>query len=115
MAATNYTPDFGGISAAMSKGDATMVSKYFDSKVDLMVLGAENKLDRTGATGELKRFFGSNSVSSFALMHQGVSQDKVSHYGIGDMSAGGKVYRVFVYLREVGGQFLIQEFRIEKK
>jgi hypothetical protein len=115
LAATNYAPDFSGITTAMTKGDATQLSKFFDAKVDLSVLGNETKLDKIGATGEVKRFFGTNAVASFQLMHQGISKDQVSHYGIGDLTAGGKAYRVFVYLRDTGGQFLIQELRIEKK
>ena len=115
MAATNYAPDFSGITTAIGKGDASQLSKYFDAKIGLTVLGAESKLDKTAAISELKRFFGTNEVSNFQIMHQGISQDKAAHYGIGDMAAGGKPYRVFVYLRDVNGQFLIQEFRIEKK
>lgn len=115
LAATNYAPDFSGITAAMTKGDATQLSKFFDAKVDLSVLGNETKLDKLGATGEVKRFFSTNAATTFQLMHQGISKDQVSHYGIGQLSAGGKSFQVFVYLRDTGGQFLIQELRIEKK
>ena len=115
IAATTYAPDFGGITQAIGKGDAATLSKYMDNQVDLFVLGSETKVEKVEATAELKKFFATNAVTGFQLLHQGISKDQTSHYGIGDLTAGGKTMRVMVYLRDVSGQFKIQELRFERK
>ena len=109
------SPDFGSISKALGKGDAVELSRLMDGRVDLALANAENTYERTVATNELRKFFTANTANSFQMMHQGVSPDKVSHYCIGDLTAGGKSYRVFVVVKQITNQFLIQEMRIEKK
>jgi hypothetical protein len=115
LMAAALLPDFSSITRALGKGDAVELSKFFDTKIDLTILENENTYDKAGATSELRKFFTGNAVSSFQLKHQGVSPDKVSHYGIGELVAGAKPYRVFLYLKEVNNQYVIQELRLEKK
>lgn len=107
-------PDFTGISRAISKGDVAQLSSYFDEMVEVTVMGNGDMYDKGEAKNVVSKFFSSNKVSSYELVHQGTAKNNGSHYCIGNMVSGGNQYRVYLYLKDVGGKFLIQEIRFEK-
>jgi hypothetical protein len=46
-------------------------------------------------------------------VHQGASKGKASIYAIGELSASGKKFRVFIYINETAGKTMIQQIEIE--
>ncbi|MGK0387942.1 MAG: hypothetical protein ACI94Y_000669 [Maribacter sp.] len=106
-------PDMSGITKALQSGDAVALASFFASDVELAVSGNEDLYAKPEAQKILAKFFSSNKPTSFSQVHKGTSKGKDSHYVIGDLVAGGKTYKIYIYLEEVGDTYEIQELRIE--
>ena len=102
------------IQKALSEGDASTLSNYFDATLEITVLDKQDVLDKTKATETLKNFFTKNKPRSYNSVHQGSSKGSASHYTIGDMQTSGGNFRVYIYYKSNGNSILIQEIRIEK-
>ena len=102
------------IIAALTAGDATLLSGYFNSMVDLGISGNEDSYSKTQATQILKDFFVKNPVKSLKITRQGSSTDG-SQFSIGEMQAGTDTFRIYYLLKKVSGKFLIQQLQIQKK
>ena len=105
--------DLSSITKAISKGDVNELSQFFDNSVEIAVLDQEDVYDKAGATRVVKNFFEKYKPTSFSQVHQGTSKD--SMYCIGNMNAGGTTFRVYIYLKDKGGKFFIQELRFDKE
>jgi hypothetical protein len=107
---------FGGqidqIAAAFNTKTPSLNS-YLANTVELTLMDKESNYSRNQADAVLNSFFQNNQVNSFKLNHQGSSPDG-SSFGIGILSTNKGNYKVIFYLKQSGGQFLIQELRIEK-
>ena len=109
------TPDnLGSISKAVSNGDASALSTYFDDKVEVSILDDENLLDKPEARKALESFFAKHKPQSYNQVHDGTSKGAGSKYTIGNLKANGKVYRVYVYMKVAGGNYTIQEISISE-
>lgn len=102
------------IQKALSEGDASTLSNYFDATLEITVLDKQDVLDKTKATETLKNFFAKNKPRAYNSVHQGSSKGSASHYTIGDMQTSGGNFRVYIYYKSNGSNILIQEIRIEK-
>ena len=102
------------IIAALTAGNATALSEYFNSMVDLGISGDEDTYSKTQATQILKDFFTKNPVKSLKISRQGSSTDG-SLFAIGEMKAGPDNFRVYYLLKKVSGKFLIQQLQIQKE
>ncbi|MFM2226114.1 MAG: hypothetical protein RJA07_2316 [Bacteroidota bacterium] len=89
------------------------LAAYLANTVELTLLDKESNYSRNQADAVLNSFFQNNQVNGFKLNHQGSSPDG-SSFGIGVLSTNKGNYKVIFYLKQSGGQFLIQELRIEK-
>lgn len=105
-------PNLSQITAALGKGDAEGLSKYFDSKVEIEILDNEDVYSKTDAKKIVKSFFAKHQPKSFNKVHQGQSKGKDGKYFIGNLKTGSKEYRVYIYTSTKGGKSLIQELRI---
>lgn len=112
--ATNLpTPD--DVVAGLKKGDVSMLAKHFDSNVDVTLLGDSNTYSKSQATEVLKSFFAKNSVSNFKVIHNVDSKSGSSESIVGQITAGGKSYRVFILLANAGSKQIIQEISIKTR
>lgn len=112
--ATNLpTPD--DVVAGLKKGDVSMLAKHFDSNVDVTLLGDSNTYSKSQATEVLKSFFAKNSVSNFKVIHNVDSKSGSSESIVGQITAGGKSYRVFILLSNAGSKQIIQEISIKTR
>ncbi len=102
------------ITGALSSGNAEALGAYFDESVEVAVLDDENIYSKAEAIAKVKDFFAKNPPTAFSQVHQGASKGKDSQYCIGNMTAGGKTFRVYVYLGNTGGKSMIQELRFDK-
>ncbi len=108
-------PNMGEITSAISKGDVKTLSTYFDESVEVAILDDEDIYDKPEAIAVVDKFFKSNTPKSFSQVHKGTSKGSDSHYVIGDLIAGKTTYRVYLYMKESSGKYLIQELRFDKE
>ena len=103
---------FDNVSNAIKSGDATSLAKYFEGNVEISMKDAQNSYSKSQAEVVLKNFFSSHSPKSFAIAHEGTSPEG-SKYFIGNLVTSAGTYRTYVYAKQVGGNFQIQEIRFE--
>ncbi len=99
------------ITNAMTRGDANAVSAFFNENVELVVGSVNDVFSNKQASSILADFFRRNRVASFQVIHRG-SKDN-SAFAIATMRAGNNNYRVYILVRIVNNQQLIQQLRIE--
>lgn len=109
VSAQNFT-EIGG---ALKSGNSTQLAKYFDSSVEVTLLNSEAVYSKSQAEMVIKKFFSSNRPSSYKTVHNGNSGG--AKYQIGELSTSTGTYRTYVYAKQNGSSYVIQEIRIEKK
>lgn len=104
-----------GISKALGDGDATALGNYFDNSVEVAILEQEDFYNKAQAIEKVRAFFKAHQPKSFNQIHKGSSQSSDSQYCIGDLVTADAKYRVYIYMKNVGGKTLIQELRFNKE
>jgi hypothetical protein len=99
------------IMGAISKGDATGISRHFDQIVEMTVSEKSYSYSRTQAQMVLKEFFSNRQVRQFRMMHKANSDD--AEYYVGLLSTSRGDFRTTVRVRYRSGKRLIQELRFE--
>lgn len=103
------------IIAAIKKGDASGVAKFFDSRVDIQVDGQNGTYSKAQAEQMLRTFFTKNKVSNFKVVHSVDSPNGSSSSIVGQLNAGGKTYRMYIVFSTVGSKQTIQELNIKDR
>jgi hypothetical protein len=101
----------GGISAAIKTGNASELSKYMNSTIELLILDKEDFYKKNVAETILKDFFAENQTKDFIIRHQGAKND--AQYAIGNLKTEKGDFRVYVLLKKVEQELLIYQIRIE--
>ncbi len=99
--------DINGIVTKMRSGDAAGIATYFDSNVEMSLLG-DDASSKSAATTKIKSFFGNYSPSGFTIKHEGTAPNG-SQYVIGNLTTSKGDYRAYIV---VNGD-KIQELTIE--
>jgi len=102
------------IGASLSTGNATELSGYFNTMVDLSIPGTEDSFGKTQATRILQDFFSKYPVKSYKTNKQGSSTDG-SQFSIGRMEAGNKIFRVYYLMKKSSDKYLIHQFQIQEE
>ena len=63
------------ITNAIAAGNATVISTYFNSMIDLGISGNEDSYSKAQATRILQDFFSKNPVKTYKVTRQGTSND----------------------------------------
>ena len=92
--------------AALRIGSAKELARYFNSMVELGFDGNKSSYSQTQAEFVLKDFFSKNAPVNFEIIHQGASKEGV-RYAIGKYSHKGGSYRVYMLIKQVRGQYVI--------
>jgi hypothetical protein len=100
-----------GISLAFKVGNAAELSKYFNSTVQVLLLGKEDFYKKNVAETILKDFFNEHKTRDFIIRHQGGTND--AQYAIGNLKTEKEDFRVYFLLKKVGNDLLIHQIRIE--
>lgn len=105
---------FADIESAISVGNADRFAKYLNSSVELELPGeVEGIYSKQQAVVILNRFFDKFPPSSFNIVHRG-SSTAGSKFAVGDYTTGEeKTFRVTVFVKKSGSQYLIQEIEFE--
>ncbi len=99
--------------SAMKSGNASGVTKYFDSYVDITIDDKGSNYSRSQGELILKDFFSNNGVRSFELKHKGNNDN--GDYCIGTLQTKNGNYRATVYMRLKGNKLVIQDIRIKQE
>ena len=101
------------ITTALDQGNVQSLEQYLDERVEIVLLEEGGVYTRADAIDMLKAFFKAHPGTTFQAIHKGFSGGKSSLYCIGDLRKQGERYRVFMYIRVEGEQYLIEELRFE--
>lgn len=101
----------GGISIAIKAGNATELSKYMNSTIELLLLDKEDFYKKNVAETILKDFFQQYPTKDFTISHQGAKND--TQYAIGNLKTEKGDFRVYFLLKKVDADLLIHQIRIE--
>jgi hypothetical protein len=100
-----------GISLAIKAGNATELSKYMNSTVELLLLDKEDFYKKNVAETILKDFFNEYHSKGFIIRHQGARND--AQYAIGNLETEKGNFSVYFLLKKVDQELLIHQIRIE--
>ena len=101
----------GGISIAIKAGNASELSKYMNSTIELLLLDKEDFYKKNVAETILKDFFSEYQPTDFTIRHQGAKSD--AQYAIGNLKTEKGDFRVYLLLKKVDQELLIHQIRIE--
>ena len=101
----------GGISIAFKAGNASDLSKYMNSTVQLLLLEKEDFYKKNVAEKIFKDFFDEYKTKDFVINHQGGIND--AQYAIGNLKTEKGNFRVYFLLKKVDQELLIHLIRIE--
>lgn len=105
--------DYTAIDNAFSEGNASGLSKAFDSTVELSIDGKTSTIGRSDAENRMRSFFLENEPRNFEIVHKGESQSDV-HYFISQLVTSSGTFRITAYLHKSIDKYLIQSLEIEK-
>jgi hypothetical protein len=101
----------GGISISIKAGNASELSKYMNSTIELLLLDKEDFYKKNVAETILNDFFNEYKTVDFTVLHQGAKND--AQYAIGNLKTEKGSFRVYFLLKKVGEELLIHQIRIE--
>jgi hypothetical protein len=94
-------------------GDADLLSKHFNVRVNLNILNKEYDPSQAQAKEILREFFRTYPPLDFKIKFE--SEKKDSRFIIGTLSTSSGTYRVNLFFRNIDGKDLIHLLRIEKE
>ena len=103
------------ITQAISQGDANTLGSYFDESIEISILDKDDIYAKADAIGVVSQFFNQYQPSGWSTVHNGAARNNDSQYCIGNLSANGQTFRVYIYMKEKGGKQLIQELRFDRE
>lgn len=103
---------FSEVVSAIKSGKANEVAKYFDNTVEITLPDISNSYSKSQAELVLYKFFSTNSVSNFDVIHK--SESAGSQYCIGNLTTSNGVYRTTIYMKQKDDKEVVQELRFEK-
>jgi hypothetical protein len=100
------------IASAIKSANSRDLSLYFNNPIDLTTPGNEGTYSKAQAEMIVRSFFQKYPPTSFALNHQGNSNDG-SQYAIGTYKSGATEFRTYLLLKMISGQPLIHQLKFE--
>jgi hypothetical protein len=100
-----------GIAIAIKAGNASELSRYMNSTIELLLLDKEDFYKKNVAETILKDFFAEYQAKDFTIRHQGAKND--AQYAIGNLRTEKGDFRVYFLLKKVDQELLIHQIRIE--
>lgn len=108
-------PDFNAVISAIKAGSATEIGTYMDANVEVSVKEKDGSYAKVQAISLINGFFQEHTPSTCNLVHSGAAKDGASYYCIGNLSAKGGKYRIYIFFKKVEGTYKIQEMRFEEE
>ena len=98
-----------GIKSAFKSGNSKETAKYFNSSIELDILGNENVYSKNQAEQIIKSFYEQHPVTNFSILFEGGKD--ASQYAIGKLVTSKGTFRVNLLVK---GQIILQ-LRIEEE
>lgn len=105
--------DFDKLVNAFKDGNTKIITELMEAKIEWSASGKEQMLQKSDASRELGNFFSDKEIKTFKVVHKGVSQNDV-HYLIGELVTVESNFRITIYLKKTGADYLIQSLEIEQ-
>ena len=102
------------VKESIKAGSAKELAKYLNTSVDVTIDGKPDTYSKAQAEFVLRDFFKANPPSEFNIIHQGQSKGG-QPYAIGQYTSGANTFRVWMKIKVVGNQSLVQEISFDKK
>lgn len=101
------------IKSGIDKAEVDVLSNYFDESLEIITPESDGVYSQNQAKQVLKSFFKKYPSSGFSVNHTGNSAGG-SKFLVGTYQSGSTTFRVSVFLKKVGNDFLIQELTFEE-
>ena len=102
------------VKESIKSGSAKELSKYFSSTVDVTIEGKVENYSKAQAEFVLRDFFKAHPPSEFNVIHQGSSKGG-QPFAIGQYKSNNDTYRVWMKIKNVSKEQLIQEISFVKE
>ncbi len=99
---------------AIKTGSAKELSKYLNQTVDVTIEGKVENYSKAQAEFVLRDFFKAHAPNEFNIIHQGSSKGG-QPFAIGQYKSGIDTYRVWMKIKTVAKEQLIQEISFVKE
>jgi len=99
------------IVVALKSGNATNLSRYFDTRVDLTLPAKSDNYSRTQAEMILRDFFSNKGVRNFEIKYKG--ENNGSRYCVGMLKTKGGDYRTRLFMKNKGDKQVLQELAFQ--
>jgi hypothetical protein len=104
----------GLIKETIKAGSAKELSHYLDQTVEVSIDGKDQVYSKPQAEFVFRDFFKQHPPSEFDIIHQGSSPGG-KPFAIGQYKSGEEVFRVFIIIKTVKSQQLLNEIKFSKE
>jgi hypothetical protein len=110
---TSYTHfiEIDDVVFALKSGNASQLSRYFDTRVDISLPDKSDNYSRTQAEMILRNFFSNSGVTNFEAKYKGESNG--TKYCIGTLQTRNAAYRTKLFMKEKAGKHWVQEITFQ--
>jgi Domain of unknown function (DUF4783) len=114
------TPCFGQegvvnqVKETIKAGSSRELSKFIAETVDVSINSKVETYSKAQAEFVLRDFFKQHPPKDFKIIHQGSSKGGLP-YAIGQYISGTESFRVFIKIKNINGEFLVNEIRFDKE
>lgn len=102
------------VKETIKTGSAKELSKYFNQTVDVTIEGKVENYSKAQAEFIMRDFFKAHPPNEFTVIHQGSSKGG-QPFAIGQYKSNGDTYRVWMKIKTVSKEQLIQEISFVKE
>lgn len=99
------------IVGALKIGNASQLSRYFDSRVDITLPDKSDNYSRAQAEMVIRDFFGNNNVRNFETKYKG--ENNGSKYCIGLLKTKNGDYRTKLFMKQKDSRQVLQEIAFQ--
>jgi len=100
------------ITAAIKAGNSSELAKYFGSTIEVILPGTDGAFSKSQAEMIMKDFFAKSAPASFVVNQKGNSAGG-AQFIIGTYKNKAEVLNVYILLKPVSSQLLIQQIHFE--
>ena len=102
------------VKETIKAGSSKELSRYIGQTVDVSINSKVETYSKSQAEFVLRDFFRQHPPKEFVIIHQGSSKGGLP-YAIGQYSSGSDSFRVFIRIKNVNDDYLLNEIRFDKE
>jgi len=102
------------IGTALKSGSSKELIKYCNETVEIKIDGQSSNYSQAQAEVVLRNFFTKNPSKNFTYIHQGSSPEGLK-YNIGRYAHDNGTYRVVMFIKKIGDNYLIDTLNFSQE